>query len=660
MKTATANIGSLIDRIDRGELRLPEIQRSYVWKPTQVAGLIDSLYRRYPSGSLLLWETDAPVRERGVAIGGSGATPIVKPQYLLDGQQRLTSLHRVFHGHERALVVFNIETERFQIESAATRKDARWARVHALLNSGDDAEEADDPEDALVAKLPELPRRAIRARLNRVRAIADYMYYLEVLENLPYEEVTQIFVRVNSRGRPLRATDLALATLSARWPGVIDRFETQVSSCAREGYRHLDFTFLTRCLAALVTETSSSAAFATVSEDKLTDGWQRLQAGLQHLLKLLKGRADIATSTLIPSVNALVPLVVYLGLRDDKPLDAEERNALIYWLFGAWVQARFSGSSETVIAQDVAAVRSAEPIESLYRNLGLLGQRLVVTEAMLSGRGASSPYFLLSYLTARRRKAADWWFGVPVSTSDAGAYSVEYHHIHPRATLRSAYSKAEINDLANLAFISAKANRKISSRSPKDYFPELGAEELEPHCVPTDRSVRTADYYPDFVRERRRLLAEAMSELLDDVRPAFLDTATDVIADLAAGDTLSITAYGSSPDGDDVILVFNARAGGAVWSDTATLVAVEGMLADVSDGRGSAILIGHDEVGIESGAESIDLPMGPLLVSGTLEEWRKVIDREVGEMLPLDELPHVPEPEPWEGERQPFPILDSE
>lgn len=426
MKTATADIRSLIDRVDRGELRLPEIQRGYVWKPAQVAGLIDSLYRKYPSGSLLLWETDQEVRERAVAIAGPGASPLVKPQYLLDGQQRLTSLHRVFKGHERALVVFDVENERFQIESAATRKDARWVRVHLLLATADDTDyQVADPEDTLVEKLPHLGRRLIRSRLNRVRAIADYLYYLEVLEGLPYEEVTQIFVRVNSRGRALKATDLALATLSARWSGVISRFEVEYAYCVDQGYGALDFTFLTRCLAALTSESSSASVFATASEEALARGWRQLQHGLRHAIKLLKGHADIATSSLIPSVNALVPMVVYLGQREDKPLTADERDSLLYWLFGAWVTARFSGSSTTVISQDVAAVRSEVPLESLYRNLGLLGQRLVVTEEMLVGRGVSSPFFLLSYLVARRNKASDWWFGVPVSTSDDGAYRVE-------------------------------------------------------------------------------------------------------------------------------------------------------------------------------------------------------------------------------------------
>ena len=99
----------MVDRIDRQEIKLPEIQRSYVWKPTQVANLVDSLYHGYPSGSMLLWRPTEEVAERLASIAATGAEPLSVPQYLLDGQQRLTSLHRVFHDHKDAQVVFNVD-----------------------------------------------------------------------------------------------------------------------------------------------------------------------------------------------------------------------------------------------------------------------------------------------------------------------------------------------------------------------------------------------------------------------------------------------------------------------------------------------------------------------------------------------------------------------
>lgn len=104
------SVHQLVDRIDRGELKLPEIQRGYVWKPTQVATLIDSLYRRYPSGWMLVWRPTEDALDRPVDITDSGSAPVGQPQYLRDGQQRLTSLHRVLKRHPEAQVVFNVAT----------------------------------------------------------------------------------------------------------------------------------------------------------------------------------------------------------------------------------------------------------------------------------------------------------------------------------------------------------------------------------------------------------------------------------------------------------------------------------------------------------------------------------------------------------------------
>src|SRR3954451_12529043 len=135
MERTHVSIRALVDRIDHGEIKLPEIQRAYVWKPHQVAHLFDSLYRRYPSGAMLLWRPSDAVAERALQVGPAAHAPVATPLYLLDGQQRLTSLHRVYTDHVDANVVFHVGEERFQIQSAATAKDPRWVRVADVLTA---------------------------------------------------------------------------------------------------------------------------------------------------------------------------------------------------------------------------------------------------------------------------------------------------------------------------------------------------------------------------------------------------------------------------------------------------------------------------------------------------------------------------------------------
>ncbi|MEU1686867.1 DUF262 domain-containing protein [Micromonospora sp. NPDC005707] len=128
------SIGELIDQISSAEIMLPEIQREYVWKPTQVAKLMDSIYRGYPFGSLLFWQTDEVPETRDMSVGGPEVKPLRPPLFLLDGQQRLTSLHRVFNNHPDAQVVFHVENQRFQNQSAATQRDPKWIKVATVLD----------------------------------------------------------------------------------------------------------------------------------------------------------------------------------------------------------------------------------------------------------------------------------------------------------------------------------------------------------------------------------------------------------------------------------------------------------------------------------------------------------------------------------------------
>src|SRR6266487_6605559 len=116
MAKAEASVEELVSMIERGELRLPEMQRRYVWRSTRVRDLLDSLYRGYPSGAILLWDTDEHVPQQDFAVAQQG-NPYQSTRLLLDGQQRLTSLSAVIRGEpvnvrgrQRPIeILFNLE-----------------------------------------------------------------------------------------------------------------------------------------------------------------------------------------------------------------------------------------------------------------------------------------------------------------------------------------------------------------------------------------------------------------------------------------------------------------------------------------------------------------------------------------------------------------------
>ncbi|GAA2337311.1 GmrSD restriction endonuclease domain-containing protein [Dactylosporangium salmoneum] len=648
---ATLQVGELIRQVTHTEIRLPELQRSYVWRPTQVAKLVDSLYRGFPFGSLLFWQSDEEPATRAMAVAGAVEKPFKPPLYLLDGQQRLTSLHRVFTDHQEAQIVFHVEKERFQNQSAVTEADPNWIKVYSLLRG----------EESLISMIGrlrsagcQLPDLEIERRLSAVRALERRTFHVEILRDCDYHDVSEIFVRVNSAGRPLSRADLAMSTLSARWPGVLEKFQKEAAHWRHAGYGDLDVDFLTRAFAAALfgggMSSWSVSDLSKVAEPDLARAWDVVQRGLKALVHLLKSDLRLSRSESLPSLTVLIPLVVLLGERPDEPVDEQTNKALLYWLLIATVRARYSTSSDTNLTRDIQAVRKPEPVRGLLRNLGVLQAVPAITPDSIAGRSKESPYFFLSLLVAQRRRVRDWWYSTEIMPGEQD-YQLQFHHVHPVATLER-FDKGEINDLANLAFISRKANLKISDRSPVDYFPTVNQDRLTEHLIPVAEDLRAAEAFPRFLAERRRLLAEAMTELLASFRPGWLDQLPSAPATNSDGYKLTMVLYGSAwiPG----TLVLHASGAGVAWSGSTDMDDFVAAITAATRGQDGDVRISDEQVPVQVVEDAIEVPIGPFVVSGTAQEWLDIIHRERAVMQAPGRMPAV-EHKPWAGERIPLP-----
>ncbi|MFI5910838.1 DUF262 domain-containing protein [Dactylosporangium sp. NPDC051541] len=654
---ATFQVGELMKRVSRKEIRLPELQRSYVWRPTQVAKLVDSLYRGFPFGSLLFWQSDEAPVTRELAVAGTVEQPQQPPVYLLDGQQRLTSLHRVFHDHPEAQIVFHVEKERFQNQSAATSVDPNWIKVHDLLNGASIFGTIKRLREANC----ELDDREVERRIIGVRTLGERTFHVETLRECSYQDVSEIFVRVNSAGRHLSRADLAMSTLSAKWPGVLDKFQKEALHWLGVGYADLDVDFLTRAFAGALFGGGMSSwsvnDLSRVDEADLAKAWATVQRGLKDLVPLLRSNLRLTRSEPLPSLSVLIPLIVLLGERPDQPIGGQNANALIYWLLIATVRARYSTSSDTNLTRDIAAARKPEPARELLRNLGVLQAQPAITADSLAGRSKESPYFFLSLLVAQRNGARDWWYATEIMPGEKGDHQLQYHHVHPVATL-DRYDKGEINDLANLAFISRRANLKISDRSPVDYFPTVEEPDLIAHYIPLGAELRAAEAFPRFLAERRRMLAAAMTALLTSFRPQWIDQVPSVPATSSDGYKLTMVYYGSvwKPG----VLLFRASGAGVTWSGSAEMQDFEDVIvAAATRGNPGDVVINGESVPVQVVEDAIEVPIGPFLVSGTAAEWLDILAREKASMQSPLRMPAV-EDKPWAGERIALPASSTD
>ncbi|MEX1133604.1 MAG: hypothetical protein WED83_02035, partial [Acidimicrobiia bacterium] len=208
-----------------------------------------------------------------------------------------------------------------------------------------------------------------------------------------------------------------------------------------------------------------------------------------------------------------------------------------------------------------------------------------------------------------------------------------------------------------------KANKKISARSPAVYFPELldvDPNALTGHLVPMQEDLRTADRFVDFLEARRALLAEGITEVLDAYRPDSIGATAPIATDPTSGESLIISVFTETHDPLDGVVVFEVMQDGSSWRAILPASDMERALSDLDEGLASEIEIAGTRVAFEPEADLLQVPLGPLLIGGTLEDWRKVWIREQDEAAIVGGLPSVSGSPAWDGTQTPFSILASE
>jgi hypothetical protein len=520
-------VRELLDEIARGEVLLPEIQRAYVWKGPQVAKLIDSLYHEYPSGQVLLWDTiNLPITKNLEGVETPALPSTGRPKIVLDGQQRLTSLYKALGSvHEddgRIDVYFNVETEQFQLYLKRLDADPKWISVREIVTGQKgELEILQRIASAGGPGLNDPKSQESLNRLQRLRKIGEYKFPIEIFKSDDYEEVTELFVRINSAGTRLRAAELVLAQLALRLPGaIVEMFDEAMDEYGEVGY-DLDARFLTRALIAVGTGQSRFrylTEFWKKPASEVHAIWGRARKGIDSAVNFVRQNARFESSEWLSSLNALIPLAAYF--EKHPAITPNVEVGLLRWFYVASLRGRYSGSGETAMDEDLKAVGSEDPIGLLMKNVVPGGSSLLVTADEFDDASWRNPLFPLTYAAARKAGAKDWFTGVALAKDVVGDdHEIQVHHVFPKALLKKAgVSRKDRDEIANLAFLAARPNRKISSRPPDQYLAEIAdehPERLEAQCVPMDHSLWKLDRFQDFLAARRELLAQAINNLIE-------------------------------------------------------------------------------------------------------------------------------------------------
>lgn len=496
-------------------------------------GLFDSLYRRHPVGGLLVWATESKTAtHRGDAPLAAGVVKL-----LLDGQQRMTSLYGVvrgkspkfFDGNAQAFtgLRFHLESEVFEFYQPVKMKDdPLWIDVTGLMKNGQVGHE--QLVEALAAH-SNIGTKAIKysGRISRILGILEIDLHIEEVTGADksLDVVVDIFNRVNSGGTKLSKGDLALAKICADWPEGRDAMKMKLKEWGKADY-HFNLDWLLRSVNTVLTGEAKFQYLHEKTADDVKDALGRASKHIDTSLNIIAGRLGLDHDQVFFGRFAVPVMARYLDQRQTKKLGSmseKERDKLLFWYAQAAMWGRFSGSTESFIDQDLAALEGEDGgLNKLLEQLRLWHGGLRAEAGHFTGWSLGARFYPVLYLLTRMGAARDWGTGLPLKANLLGKMSrLEVHHIFPKAQLyKRKHKRPEVNALANFCFLTKDTNLDISDRLPEEYFPEIEAAHpgaLASQWIPTDAALWKIERFRDFLDARKALLAEELNRRMEEL-----------------------------------------------------------------------------------------------------------------------------------------------
>ncbi|MCK5134009.1 MAG: DUF262 domain-containing protein [Candidatus Sabulitectum sp.] len=565
------DLSLLINYIELGEIGLPSIQRPFEWPNVKARDLFDSMYKGYPVGYLLFWKNG---QVDGRTIGTDSKQ---KPARLviIDGQQRLTSLYAVIKGipvirknyeSERIYIAFNPLEERFEVTDAAIRRDKSFIADISCIWKDDINifNIAADYLEGLQAsrKLTDDDIAKIQNAITKLQALLSYPFTaLELEADISEEDVSDVFVRINSKGTPLKQADFILTLMSVFWDTGRDELERfcwktrkptkgkaspfnhfiepypdqLLRVCVGVAFKRARLRYVYSILRGKDLETEQFSDERRIEQfAKLKNAQARvLNIQLWHDFLNCIRMAGFRSGKMISSQNNLLfSYMLYLIGRTE--VGVEEfvlRKLIAQWFFMSSVTGRFTGSPESAMESDLARLRDVtNPEQFVSRlehvcNITLTNDFWAVT--LPNDLATSSPRSpsLFAYNAALVLKDARVLFSNAKVNElldpaiHANRSAIERHHLFPKgylAKLRIVDTR-ETNQIANYAYVEWMDNNNIDDQPPVDYLPQFKDRFRETelagmyHCHALPDNWEQMEYH-SFLEKRRDLMAVIIRE----------------------------------------------------------------------------------------------------------------------------------------------------
>jgi hypothetical protein len=528
-RTTSKTVRDLLNHLDDNELVLPEIQREFVWSRKAVMMLFDSLYRGLPIGHMLVWKAGRAVIERSFAHSSKrrGRVHHRFYGYLLDGQQRLTALKLVRDGDQDYRLLLNLwsDVEKYPDAEELFYWYGSWADDDPWLIPVSEVLQEDFDPLAYLSRLrqdeeyEERYEKEAFQRLTALQKILDYSIGISEFESDSYEEATELFIRFNSMGRKLSKSDLAMAQLALKVPGLGARDINRAMEAWAPAFR---FTrpFLVQCLAAVHTgrmalKESRLFRWDNATEGEIRKSWKSTEKAISTVVEFLTGVVRWDSAAWVPSFNALIPLI-FLASRGERITESQSELART-WLILTTLRGYFSGAVHTRLDRILRKLDDKATVKRLWD--GSRKRLYKVRQDDFETNRVGGPAMAMFVSMIRNGGAKDWKKPVALDGTVLGNDAkLQVHHFFPRALLRrEKYATNEIDSFANYTLLSRSTNLHISTEEPATYLrrEKVSERELDKQCIPLNRDLWRVGRYGGFIEARRRLLAQRANEFLN-------------------------------------------------------------------------------------------------------------------------------------------------
>uniref|UniRef100_UPI0040488BAE GmrSD restriction endonuclease domain-containing protein n=1 Tax=Algoriphagus sp. TaxID=1872435 RepID=UPI0040488BAE len=527
-------IETLLAWVNSGEIAIPEIQRPFVWDSSKVRDLMDSLYQGFPIGYVIAWRNPNVRLKDGTLSEGK--------KILIDGQQRVTALTAAILGqyvinktYERVKIkiAFHPIDERFEVQNPAILKDKTWLPDISQAINGDLFEMADQYFELN----PEVDKKQVRAAFSNLMNIPKKQIgIIELAAELDIETVTEIFIRINSKGVVLSQADFAMSKIASNTEYNGNELRKAIDyfchlCLSPEFYKHIvdndkefaaseffqkmqwlktenedlydpDYNDLIRVafttqfnrgrLSDLVSLLSGRNFETRTYEDSIAEAsFARLKAGVlnftnetnfKRFLMIVKS-AGFISPKLIRSQNAInFAYIVYLKLKELGINSVAIESYVRRWLVYSILTGRYSGSPESVFDFDIKQI-STKPFEQYLQEKedGELSDAFwnASLPQSLDTSVASSPYFHV-FLAAQVKANDRGFLSKDVLVGDLISLRGDIHHLFPKDYLKKhGLDRSKYNQIANYVYMQSEINIKVGNKPPKDYFELITRQMLE-------------------------------------------------------------------------------------------------------------------------------------------------------------------------------------